>query len=68
MGMTRDGSNACCQLCYLEQTGGLAKMCPSMEGSLREIVAQVALEEGLNGSTVGSQSNGQLATAGLKLG
>ena len=31
-------SNLCCQVCFLEQTGGLAKMCPSVEGSLRDLV------------------------------
>lgn len=38
-------SNLCCQVCYLEQTNGLAKMCPSVEGSLKELVQQVAVEE-----------------------
>ena len=40
-------SNACCQMCFMEQTGALAKMCPSIETSLKELVNQVALEEGL---------------------
>ena len=40
-------SNACCQICFLEQTGALAKMCPSIEESLKDLVTQVAIEEGL---------------------
>ena len=46
-----DHNAACCQVCYLEQTGGLAKMCPSIEGSLRELVLQIAAEENFNPSS-----------------
>lgn len=57
------GNPNCCQVCYLEQTGGLVKMCPSVEGSLRELVLQVAMEgetnsnQGAPGAT--SQSKNQ---------
>lgn len=38
-------------MCFLEQTGGLAKMCPSIEGSLRELVQQVTFDENINRSS-----------------
>ena len=45
----------------MEQTGLLAKICPTFENTIKELVTQVALEEGIaigeQARATGNQSN-----------